>query len=82
MEKAKIIKLTPKRAALILLADWLNGTQQSPWYMELDEMNYQLEQWNYKVTEKRRELIIHHVEKIVGPFRDKIANKVSRYTRP
>lgn len=71
--------LTPKRAALIIVRDWLHGSKMYPLGMDEDEMTYALDQYGYKVTEKRRELIIEQVIKIVEPFRDKVGDKISKF---
>jgi hypothetical protein len=76
--KAKV-KLTPKRAALILLNDWISNGGTSPWYKDTDEINDQLEDWGYNVTELRRTQIMEQVDKIIEPFRNRLEDSINKF---
>lgn len=70
--------LTPKRAAMLLMRDWMLGSP-SPHWMECEEINNKLDGWNYKVTEKRREQIIEQFDKILEPLRQRLDDNVQKF---
>lgn len=73
------VKLTPKRAAQILIHDWLKGSTVSPWFMDAKEMTDKLSDHNYKVTELRQKQILEQAEKIVAPLKNKLASRIQDF---
>lgn len=66
-------RMTPKRAAQLIVYHWITCGGTSPWYMDAEEMTLVTEDSGYKVTEKRRDEIIRHVDKIMDPVKDRCA---------
>lgn len=71
-------KYSPKRAAMVILDAWLSSGSRSPWFMDTDDMMEACHQYGWKITEKRREAIIVHVDKIIGPLKERIAGFIER----
>ncbi|MGM1023516.1 MAG: hypothetical protein ACQEXV_24020 [Bacillota bacterium] len=75
MEKTRI---TPKRAAQLIIYRWITCGGTSPWWMDCDEMTLLTEDYGYKVTEKRREEIIRHVDAMTEPLRLRCVNNLGK----
>lgn len=71
--------LTPKRAAQLLVRDWLLRASSDPRIMYTDEMNMQLQGWGYNVTDKRREEIIRQVDLVLQPLMNKLDDDVQKF---
>lgn len=67
--------MTPRKVAFILLDNWLNLCM-NPYFMTHDQMSEILEEWGYKVTDRRREQIIEHIEKMLKPLRERVREQV------
>lgn len=55
---------TPKRLAYFLIDQWFNGGH-SPWFLTISEIEGVLDEFGYKVTEKRRSEILFQVGSIL-----------------
>lgn len=77
--ETKTLTMTPKRAAQVLVYDWIISGGTSPWYMDEEEMSDRLRQYRYNVTEKRRDQIIEQVDKIIDPLKDKLADRIQEF---
>lgn len=64
--------MTPKRAAQVLVYDWLTMGTGSPIWMDAEEMTDRLSTHGYKVTAKRREEVVRHVKAIIEPVRERM----------
>lgn len=71
-------KMTPKRAAQVLIYSWLTIGGTSPWWMDNEEMNEKLQDHGYKVTDKRRAEIIRHVESMTEPLRQRCMDSLEK----
>lgn len=70
--------MTPKRAAQMLIYHWLTCGGTSPWYMDNEEMTLVTADAGYTVTDKRREEIIRHIDKMTEPLRQRCADALQK----
>ena len=68
--------MTPRRAAAILLNDYIGGVYARPWNRTPEELSVHLE-WN--VTEKRYDEIMSQLNKLVEPFRERLQNIIGAW---
>lgn len=73
-------ELTPKRAAELLVYEWLNGMIDHPVTLDAEDMTRFLLQYEYNVTNRRREQILEKVEDLISPLREKLAGSIQRFT--
>jgi hypothetical protein len=69
-------KYSPKRAAMILLDNWIAIGGNHPDWMDSEEMSSRLHDYGWKITEKRRDEILIHAEKILEPLKNRISSYV------
>lgn len=69
-------EMNPYRAALILMHNWVTMGTGNPKRMCIDDMNFWLSGMEYNVTEKRREAILDHVEKMMEPIQQGLEDKL------
>ncbi|MNW32235.1 hypothetical protein D3C74_91750 [compost metagenome] len=70
--------MTAKRAANIIVYNWLTGGGTSPWWLTSEDMNFYMANYGYKVTDKRRDEILVHAAKIIDPVRMKLSESLQK----
>ena len=74
-----MLNMTPKRAATLLAYNWITGMGPNPYYMDAAQMSEVLEDdYNWKVTEKRRDATLVQLSKIMTPLENRLQDALEK----